>query len=266
MFGIVCFVLMAWTVHGFNFVDKDSSVEGCRYVYLDVGSNKGMHVRFLFESDKYPQNQYSKRIFDKFFMANRHRSDICAFGFEPNEAHVTRLDHLTAHLTKNGFRAYFYHGAVSNETSTATFYGNPKLQNSAVGFTGMDRANFTTKFTVNTINLSEFIERKIATRNIPPPLFPNDPPPTVVMKMDIEGYESIVLPQMLASKALCELDVLTIEYHEDRIPSMKGFQNKITQQLKAAQDSGCKVKVFNFDDESYYLDTPEGRAELNIKE
>lgn len=266
-FRIVLLSALAFSiVAGFNFTDNDStSIDGCRYVYLDVGTNMGMHVRFLYEADNYPKNKFGKEMFDRFFMKNRHRSDICAFGFEPNAAHVPRLDKLTTYLKKKGMNATFFNGAVSNVTSTATFYGDEADLNSGVGFSGITRAGQNAKFTVNTIDLSAFILDKVVKRKIPPALFPNDPPPTILMKMDIEGYEYFVLPMMLATKALCELDVMTIEYHEKRkrfktVP--RGSDDKIKKQLKSAQKNGCKVKIFVFDDEKYPLDTEQGLKEL----
>jgi hypothetical protein len=263
-FRIVLLSALALSIAAINFTDNDSaSVDGCRYVYLDVGANMGMHVRFLYEAENYPKNEYGKEMFDRFFMKNRHRSDICAFGFEPNAVHVPRLDKLTTYLKKKGMNAAFFHGAVSNVTSTATFYGNEADLNSGVGFSGVALAGNNAKFTVNTIDLSAFILDKVVKRKIPPALFPNDPPPTILMKMDIEGYEHIVLPMMLATKALCELDVMTIEYHEKRIKTVpRGSDDKIKEQLISAQKKGCKVKIYVFDDETYHLDTEQGLKAL----
>jgi hypothetical protein len=251
-------------LNGFSFTDDNSaSMDGCRYVYMDVGSNIGMHVRFLFEAENYPDNTYSKTIFDRFFMVNRNRADICAFGFEPNPTHVHRLDHLSALLESKGHSANFFHGGVSNETTTKTFYALPHDNHNDWGFSVLPRTGFTKQFTVHTLNLSEFILNKIAKRKIPPPLFLDDPPPMVIMKMDIEGSEYVVLPMMLATKALCEVDLLTIEYHDhhtDKIP--KGSKARMQESLKEARDAGCKIRVLDFNDETYVYDTVEGRAEV----
>jgi hypothetical protein len=81
--------------------------------------------------------------------------------------------------------------------------------------------------------------------------------------MDIEGYEYIVLPMMLGTKALCELDVMTIEYYEKKFKTVpRGSDDKIKKQLKSAQKNSCKVKIFVFDDETYHLDTEQGLKEL----
>lgn len=262
LLGAFCGVLLG--VNGFNFTDDESTgIDGCRYVYMDVGSNIGIHVRFLFEPKNYPKSKFAGQIFDRFFMKNRDRKDICAFGFEPNPAHVDRLDHLSAHLKSKGHRAYFFHGGVSNETSTKTFYALPNdTEHNDWGFSALPRNGFTKKFTVNTIDISKFILNKVVKRKIPPPLHLEDPPPTVIMKMDIEGYEYVVLPMMLATKAICDVDVLTIEYHDNKIKVPEGTTAQMQEKLKLARENGCKVRVFDLDDESYLNDTEKGRADL----
>jgi hypothetical protein len=68
---------------------------------------------------------------------------------------------------------------------------------------------------------------------------------------------------MIASKALCELDVLTIEYHDRRIDKIpRGSEIKLKEQLETERKNGCKVNILTFDDETYYLDTKEGLADL----
>ena len=36
--------------------------DGCYHVFLDVGSNIGMHVRFLLEPHKYPQARIARLV------------------------------------------------------------------------------------------------------------------------------------------------------------------------------------------------------------
>ena len=55
--------------------------DGCRHVFLDVGSNRGVHVRFLFEPALFPHSNYvKKRVFARNF-GEQYASDpaICAF-------------------------------------------------------------------------------------------------------------------------------------------------------------------------------------------
>ena len=67
-------------------------LDGCRYVYLDVGSNIGIQIRKLFEPAKYPEASVHK-IFDEYFgnLSHRNRAGVCAVGFEPNPNHAKYL-------------------------------------------------------------------------------------------------------------------------------------------------------------------------------
>jgi hypothetical protein len=38
--------------------------DGCHHIFLDVGANIGVHSRFLFEPDKYPNADKAHSIFD----------------------------------------------------------------------------------------------------------------------------------------------------------------------------------------------------------
>merc|ERR1740124_848282 len=70
--------------------------DGCYHVYLDVGSNIGVHARFLFESHLYPNAVNAHNVFNTYFgtPADRSNHDICIFAFEPNPAHRERLELL----------------------------------------------------------------------------------------------------------------------------------------------------------------------------
>jgi hypothetical protein len=55
-----------------------SFFDGCRYLFLDVGSNIGLHARFFFEPEKFPKQEYERRVFSKYFPQARHqRNDSC---------------------------------------------------------------------------------------------------------------------------------------------------------------------------------------------
>ena len=69
-----------------------NSLDGCRFVYLDVGTNIGIQIRKLFEPDLYPNAKIHK-IFNKYFgkINTRLHSGLCAVGFEPNPNHSPYL-------------------------------------------------------------------------------------------------------------------------------------------------------------------------------
>ena len=76
------------------------------------------------------------------------------------------------------------------------------------------------KNVVNLIKLSDFINNVVATRKIYPlssseKSEENMKPPTVMMKLDIEGSEVDVVSDLLFSGSLKHLDVTMIEWHHD---------------------------------------------------
>ena len=58
--------------------------DGCYHIFLDVGSNIGIHARFLYEPDRYPESKSSVKAFSKEFGYPRDNRDYCVFSFEPN--------------------------------------------------------------------------------------------------------------------------------------------------------------------------------------
>ena len=59
---------------------------GCYHVFIDAGSNVGVHGRFLFEPTKYPKSVFAKK-FNVLFGKHWTCQNICVFAFEPNPKH-----------------------------------------------------------------------------------------------------------------------------------------------------------------------------------
>ncbi|KAH3693858.1 hypothetical protein DPMN_081297 [Dreissena polymorpha] len=58
--------------------------QDCKYVYLDLGSNKGVQIRKLYEPWLYPGAAiipFFDTLFGKITQYSR-RGDVCSFGFE----------------------------------------------------------------------------------------------------------------------------------------------------------------------------------------
>lgn len=117
----------------------------CKYIYLDVGSNRGMHLKFLFQESKFPEAQYPKKMFHKFFpiwgfnkvvrgkkpsffsggspdksirlsFTNVSRHDICAFAFEPNPEQREHLAVVEKELNDAGHYVRIFNIGLSNYT------------------------------------------------------------------------------------------------------------------------------------------------------
>ena len=72
-------------------------------------------------------------------------------------------------------------------------------------------------FVFRMIRLADYISNKVITRAIPQLLNTEilKEKPNVVMKLDIEGSELEVLPDLLVTGSLQHIDLVTIEYHPD---------------------------------------------------
>ena len=189
-------------------------LDGCRYVFLDMGSNIGLHVRFLYEPQLYPKQAYSKVVFDKHFPILRNRTDICTVGFEPNSAHKLRLNNLQHYYSQWGIRTHWFNAAISNYNGTVEFAHQGDEAMNEWGFKrGTNRDAAARKVIVPVMNITDFILRNVLHRSIPDKLFHDDPPATVVGKMDVEGEERVILPALFATESICLFSEITVEWH-----------------------------------------------------
>ena len=249
------------------------AANGCRYVFLDVGSNVGMHVRFLFEPERFPLNKYGG-IFNRTFPRRRSdRQDICAFGFEPNPKHKERLNQLQKQYSEIGWRVQSFHEAVAAKEGRATFWHVNDVDDTIHnewGFSAQDWSNHTngvnaSEEMVPTIDFAAWTIHNVHMRNVPSAMFHNDPPPTVVMKMDVEGSEYEVLANMLVRGALCDISLITIEWHAEHMCQgpFCAHAQKLKNMVNILHDvPGCQhVRLQSLDDESYSK-FAKGRREL----
>ena len=267
-------------------------LDGCYHVYLDVGSNLGIQVRKLFEPFKYPKAKI-KNVFDILFgnetvrstKLERGDSYICAVGFEPNSKLSSYLKQVESAYNKCGWRVKFLtETAVSDHYETAQFYtdgeyhkyewGGGILPNSVVRTAKEDSANGNYE-KVSVIRLSDFLKHVVGKRRIPTiankSSHKRHKPPRVVMKMDIEGSEMEVIPDLLFSGGLEHVNILMMEWHDfiqikqerkqstlilkSIIESMSNYSTIMEDELREKH----KFRLLNVDDETYFdkkLDLP----------
>jgi len=190
--------------------------DGCGKLFLDVGSNIGIHARFLFEPELYRPPHLYDDIFDNEFWANRtqNREKICVLAFEPNPTHRQRHQELATAYARQGWMYRAFYAAVRGSSweslgkDKLVFYRNDNHANNDWGFSiGMlnsEKAH-TEKVEVATVDISQFVIEHV--RNAAPR------PNRVLMKMDIEGIEYSVLPYMLATNAFSYIDAMTAKFH-----------------------------------------------------
>mmetsp|Transcript_45039 Transcript_45039/g.72494 ORF Transcript_45039/g.72494 Transcript_45039/m.72494 type:complete len:398 (+) Transcript_45039:279-1472(+) len=187
---------------------------GCAKLFLDVGSNIGIHGRFLFEPELYQPRHLYDNIFDSEFGGNRtqNREEMCVVAFEPNPRHRKRQQEVATAYARQGWRYRAFYAAVGGSTwqssfhNTIGFYLNDNSRSNDWGFSIKNvHGGNTKKVEVPILDLSRFVLEHIGRTAVRPR--------RVLMKMDIEGSEFSVLPYMLATSSFNYIDALTIEFH-----------------------------------------------------
>lgn len=232
------------------FEENPQLFDGCAHVFIDVGSNRGTHIRKLFEPEKYPDASYLA-LFDEGFGSPRSApssaSGICAFGFEANPRWTSTLKNIqTSYLAKGWRVEWFVPAAVSNTTGNVSLWLNDGGNASDWGASVKGHTPEAKPVMVPAVDLAYFMQV----------LNKHAAPGYRLMKMDIEGTEYMILPQFLEKKILCKrwLDKLTIEWHPRLLEQGEAEVGSILrEQVNSSAKCGGlpATKVETLDDESY---------------
>ena len=231
---------------------ENISVQPCQRYYIDMGSNIGVQIRKLFEPIHYPDAPVLN-IFSEYFGTQDMRDSsakICAVGFEMNPVHTNRLKSLESIYNRCGFHTKIYtETAVSTTSKEMTqFWSDNDFYNHEWGASAMYKwpEQINNTVLVNSIDISDFMLKHV----IPYAS-------TIVVKMDIEGQEVKILPDLLASGAMCHIDLIFIELHRRMISdsnTLENFDLFIKSLEYSLKNSNCKTKISYMDDETYNRD------------
>ena len=275
-------------------------LDGCYHVYIDVGSNLGVQVRKLMEPSKYPDANNTLRLFNFLFGNETVRTQpmdggdsyMCVVGFEPN-SHLTQyLRKVESSYNKCGWRVKFLtETGVSDHYGTTQFYSDGELNKYEWGggilphkIITVAKDNSTKDdgelswayqtwlsmpkdhAKVDLIRLSDFLQFVVGSRRIPLTYKKSShKPPRVAMKIDIEGSEVDVLPDLLFSGGLEFVNVLMIEWHsslqlqEERknatilLKSIIGAMSNYSTIMEEELGRKHAFRLVNLDDETYGL-------------
>ena len=263
-------------------------LDGCYHVYLDVGSNIGVQVRKLYEPGLYPDADVHTIFNSQFGSIEERNSDnriICAVGFEPNPHHTEYLKHVESSYNKCGWNVRFFtQSAVSDHNGMTQFYSDEAYDYLEWGG-GILAPNFNNiavepkhhNHNVTLIRLSEFLKDVVATRKLPKLQREGigsketvSRQPRVVMKMDIEGSEVDVIPDLIFTGGLQFINSIMVEWHErlekltERIESQK-ILSEVIENLSeySRMMSTFDFSLVNLDDETYFdsrFDLPKCQA------
>ena len=243
------------------------ATDGCVSIFVDAGANIGVHTRFLFGPAEYPQSSFTKVFSEVFGAAPYNKSAVCSLGFEPNPKHIDRHLALQSAYRHMGWRYSFFPYALGVNTSgELVFYenggANRGAQNEYWGFGTTQRHNNQSEVRVPSVSFDAVLEQ-IGKRRLP--RAGHTIHPRVIVKMDIEGSEFAVIPQVMMTGRLCQVvDYLSVEWHPTPrrgLPSaFQAFNHAtVARLLKAAMADGghaggCLTNVVAVDDETYVHD------------
>ena len=255
--------------------------DGCYHIFLDVGANIGVHGRFLYEPDQYPDATVARALFDAQFGTQRDNRDFCVFAFEPNPSQHEKIRAKEAAYAAMGWRYHLIPHGVSDENSVIEFYRQGDEKRSEWGFNALQtkaKDKNAAKVEVLVIRLASWLQEHVYNRRHPETIYGSYQnirdknghagAPKVVMKMDIEGMEFRVLPDLLYSGVYCrDLDYVFGEVHKNpkwypmALPAGVTIANRdegiayiqaFTNALKV--NPSCQVPFVEKDDEAYLLD------------
>ena len=182
----------------------DGLADDCFNVYLDFGSNVGVQVRKLFEPELYPHGPVL-RFFDSFLgPAAARRESACAFGFEINPLHTSRLLMLQAAYSERGWRTRFFtETGIGLHDTTLTFQSDYDAAHLFWGSKLVDGRGGAEDVRIPVVSITCFV-RTIVLRHIPP-VAGALAAPHIVMKLDCEGKELELLQQLFDEGLLCSI-------------------------------------------------------------
>ena len=222
------------------------TLRGCRFIYVDLGSNIGLQLKKLYEPAVCPTAPV-QRIFSHHFLQGRR--GVCSLAVEPNPDHAHKLRGLCERYSTNGSHVQVLEAAAAATEGTANFFFNLRkadghhhhawgaslTEHTPSTAAAAEGAGGATSVQVATVDAAALLRRVL------PPPGANS---TVVMKLDVEGEESRLVPRLLAAGVLCGIAEVYYEAHGSEAHRVIGGA---ADQLKRA---GCGVALTQLDDES----------------
>ena len=223
----------------------------CEHLYLDVGTNRGIQIRKLYEPSLYPDAKLPK-YFNEYFgeFSTESRRKVCTIGFEPNEKWDSTLLGIEEAYKRQGFHVIMFTStAASLNGANVPFYrvkrvvsmkDNIEASATLFDYKSEDRQSSKT----GSVNFVSFVK-----------LFVNEfrkAGKVVVMKMDIEGWEYELIPSMVVGGGICAVNFAFVEFHNHPSLAKKcppNFVENLNWMLGTVKS--CPTKFVDVDDETY---------------
>jgi len=251
-------------------------LSSCSRIYLDIGSNRGVQVRKLFEPWKYKGAEVL-RLFTGSFGPESWRNHkpssetgICALGFEPNPNHHLRLFRLQRAYAARGWNVHFYPFAAWNAEVSVELYHNRwkspyALTEPDAGVSGSTPLSWKPDSRTRHRTLARAVDMAMFLKSLPEHS-------VLLWKIDIEGAEWTVLPRLHQAEMLCHDTVETVIMEAHIGPacansswgdnwncSVRGIKEKL---LGEPRCRGNSTTFIDFDDNSYKNDVDDDLHDL----
>merc|ERR1719186_354109 len=255
--------------------EEVNPLDGCLHVFIDLGSNRGLQIRKLYEPHTFrhaPVQPIYQRFFGK--PEERNLQEICSVSFEPNSKHAKHLTELSESYATCGIKVLVYHAGVGHKDMKTRFAPFNSLFGNEVGHDGPARLiheDETVKDLTEThfhddvdvdivvvMRFAKFVTEVVAKRKLPVSAQVREP--RVVIKCDIEGGELKIIPDMLVTGAFAHVDNLHMEWHGDtsyrhgkEAEKISRLAPAITALAELTESEGIEhqFQVEEIDDETY---------------
>ena len=143
----------------------------------------------------------------------------------------------------------------------------PKQDNTQVGFSGFQRTKESAKpkyaTQVSLLDIGDFVSTLVKSVDISSDTIMakykmnGDPPPALIMKLDPEGFEYVMIRDLVMNGLLCHFSMITAEWHHDKGMCSVSNCKRFVQDLHGTvsllrEDPACRFRGFStLDDESY---------------
>jgi len=255
--------------------DEENPLDNCLHVFIDLGSNRGLQIRKLYEPHHFPLAPILP-LYEKFFgkPENRKLQEICSVAFEPNPKHAEHLNILASSYATCGIKVVVYMAGVGHKNSKSKFAPFNSLLGAEVGhdtsarlihedesvkqYTESHFHDSVDLVEVDVVRFATFVTEVVAKRKLPTSAGVHKP--RVVIKADIEGAELKIIPDMVVTGALNHVDNIHMEWHDEssyrtgREPQMiSKLAPAITTLAKLTQSEGLEhqFEIEEMDDETY---------------
>ena len=103
---------------GANTGGGENPLDGCLHVFIDLGSNRGLQIRKLYEPDTFPLAPVLP-LYERFFgkPEDRRLQEICSVSFEPNSKHAAHLRQLSESYASCGITMVVYQAGVGHKNT-----------------------------------------------------------------------------------------------------------------------------------------------------